>query len=271
MRLIERNRVPLQNGFDVRRRLILGGLLGLSGCATRLEPNSAHTQGEADAPRRTVAFQDKSISPRNGGQMVQSDALRSGDILLSSSPNVLSLAIRAFTIAPVSHAAIYIGEDTIVEAVGSGIRRQSTAEVLADSQVVVAFRHPRLEAAHAQAMRTFALSQVGRPYNHVGVVLHVPFSLQRRVCELPLVPELVRDACIRGVGAIQLGAASNDRFFCSQFVLEAYRHAGLPMTRADPRLVSAADLLHMREGDVPSLRSDQALEYVGHLKYAREM
>lgn len=265
------NSPPQAGVTPLRRRLIVFGLASLGGCATRVEPRTDAASGEADAPLRKVAFQDKSISPRNGGQLVQSDALRAGDILLSSSLTPLSLAIRAFTVAPVSHAALYIGDDVIVEAVGAGIRRQSTAEVLADSQVVVAFRHPRLEAAHAQAIRAFALSQVGRPYNHVGVVLHVPFSLQRRVCELPLVPELIRDACIRGVGAIQLGAASNDRFFCSQFVLEAYRQAGLPMTRADPRLVSAADLLHMREGDVPSLRSDQALEYVGHLKYAREV
>ena len=37
------------------------------------------------------------------------------------------------------------------------------------------------------------------------------------------------DACIRGIAAIQLGASKNDRFFCSQLVLEAYRHAGLPL------------------------------------------
>ena len=49
-------------------------------------------------------------------------------------------------------------------------------------------------------------------------------------------------------------------------MLEAYRQAGLPLTSADPRLVSPADLLHMREGDVPSIQIAQALQYVGHLK-----
>jgi hypothetical protein len=68
------------------------------------------------------------------------------------------------------------------------------------------------------------------------------------------------------MAAIQLGAIKNDRFFCSQFVLEAYRHAKLPLTTADPRLISPADLLHMREGDVPSVRTEQSLQYVGHLK-----
>jgi hypothetical protein len=66
---------------------------------------------------------------------------------------------------------------------------------------------------------------------------------------------------------VHLGLGRSDRFFCSQFVLEAYNRAGLPLTTADPRLLTPADLLHMREGDVPSVRSHQALVYVGHLKF----
>ena len=94
-----------------------------------------------------------------------------------------------------------------------------------------------------------------------------PFSLERRACELPLVPEGVRDFCIRGIATVQLGAGgNNDRFFCSQFVLEAYAQAGLPITDADPRWISPADILHMREGDVPSMKIHQPLVYVGHLK-----
>jgi len=34
--------------------------------------------------------------------------------------------------------------------------------------------------------------------------------------------------------------------------------------------VSPADLLHMREGDVPSVRIHQPLQYVGHLKFEPE-
>jgi hypothetical protein len=67
---------------------------------------------------------------------------------------------------------------------------------------------------------------------------------------------------------VQLGASSNDQFFfCSQFVLEAYRQAGLPITDAEPRWLTPRDILHMRQGDVPSVKVRQALVYVGHLKY----
>ncbi|RYY65355.1 MAG: distant relative of cell wall-associated hydrolase, partial [Comamonadaceae bacterium] len=88
-----------------------------------------------------------------------------------------------------------------------------------------------------------------------------------RVCELPGVPAPVRHYCVSGLALVQLGVSRNDRFFCSQFVLEAFNQAGAPITAADPRWVSPADLLHMREGDVPSIPAHQPLRYVGHLKY----
>ena len=40
------------------------------------------------------------------------------------------------------------------------------------------------------------------------------------------------------------------------------------MTDADPRIVRPADILHMREGDVPSIRVSRQLEHVGLLKRA---
>jgi len=81
------------------------------------------------------------------------------------------------------------------------------------------------------------------------------------------VPTPVRHYCVSGMAMVQLGVSRNDRFFCSQFVLEAFNQAGAPITAADPRWVSPADLLHMREGDVPSIPAHQPLRYVGHLKY----
>jgi hypothetical protein len=131
---------------------------------------------------------------------------------------------------------------------------------------VVAFRHPQITTEHSAKMHAFVARHLGQKYNYVGVMLQAPFALERRACELPLTPSLVRDFCIRGVAAIQLGLGRNDQFFCSQFIMEAYRSAGLPLADADSRLFNPGDLLHMREGDVPSVRIHQALHYVGHLK-----
>lgn len=240
-------------------------LVLLGGCATR-----GHELPRADGAtaRVPLQFQSAALAPGNGGELVRAEALRPGDIILSATNGITSAGIRLLTLAPVSHAAVYIGDQQVAEAVGQGVVLRSLDDMLAEESVVVAFRHPGVGAMHAERIRGFAQAQVGGRYNHVGVLLFAPFSLERRACELPLVPEAVRDFCIRGIATVQLGAVRNDRFFCSQFVLEAYRQAGLPITDADPRWISPADILHMREGDVPSVRIHQTLVYVGHLKNA---
>jgi len=211
--------------------------------------------------------QNPGLAPAEGVPTIGVGALQAGDIILSAANGLTSAGIRLLTVSPVSHASLYVGDAQVAEAVGEGIRRRTVAALLEEESTVAAFRHPALRPEHVAKMRDFVGETVGTRYNFVGVMLQAPFSVERRLCELPLTPALVRDFCVQGVGAMQLGLGSSDRFFCSQFVLEAYRRAGLPLTEADPRFLSPADLLHMREGDVPSVRSLQALQYVGHLKF----
>jgi uncharacterized protein YycO len=243
----------------------LSFLLACGGCATRFESHSANNTEAGAAP--ILAMQRLGLTPKNGGHTIDAMQLQEGDIILSAADDLTSAGIRLITLAPVSHAALYIGNRQIAEAVNSGVRLRDIDEVMQEESVIVAFRHPHITPAQASRMREFALAQVGRHYNHLGVMLQAPFSIERRVCELPLVPELVRDMCVRGIASIQLGAASNDRFFCSQLVLQAYREAGLPVTDADPRWLSPSDILHMRENDVPAVKVRVPLVYVGHLKY----
>jgi len=236
-------------------------MMVLGGCATAIKPHE--TTG---APM--LDFQSMALNPGNGGELVKADALQPGDIILTAENGLNSVGIRLITLSPVSHAAIYMGNGQIAEAVGSGIRIRGIDAVLADEATVVAFRHPDLTAGQAVQINTFVASHEGQKYNYLGVMLQAPFALERRMCELPLVPSTVRDFCIRGIAAVQLGLGRNDQFFCSQFILEAYRSAGLPLTDADPRLINPGDLLHMREGDVPSVMIHKPLRYVGHLKAA---
>ncbi|MBS0425748.1 MAG: YaeF family permuted papain-like enzyme [Proteobacteria bacterium] len=249
--------------FDARSgavALLAGLVVTLGGCASRVQaPSPAAPLG--------VRFQNSGIAPGNGGELVSAAVLEPGDILLTSVATVNSFGIRLGTFSPVSHAVLYLGDGQIAEAVGTGVRARPLEAVTAEEQMVVAFRLPGVTPSHAEQMRTWAASQVGTRYNTGGVLLQAPFVLNRRMCELPLLPDAVRNFCVSGMATVQLGTSRDDRFFCSQFVLEAYRQAGLPITTADPRWVSPADLLHMREGDVPSIPSTRPLRYVGHLKY----
>jgi len=237
----------------------------LAGCATQL--TDSDVVGPDGVSGKVIAFQRESLTPTDGGRLVRPEELLAGDILLSADPGIASAGIRLLTTSPVSHAAIYVGNGEVAEALRGGVRLRSIDRVLKEESVVAAFRHPVLDEGRAQHMSQFAREQVGKPYDFVGVVMHAPFALQRRVCELPGVPPLLREACLSTLATFQLIHGGDDRFFCSQFVLESYRAVGLPITRARPHWVSPEDIMHMRAGDVSSLPVEQPLIYVGHLKF----
>jgi len=248
-----------------RVSLVLSAL-ALCSCATDVR----HAPGDSDGSARVrheVVMQNPALTPQNGGRLVDVSELETGDILLSAGKGITTYGVELFTTSPVSHAALYVGQSEIIEAVGQGVRRRSLKASLEEEAVVAAFRTPALQPEQAQRIVEFAEAQIGKKYNHMGVLLHAPFSLERRLCELPVIPTRVRDACLRGVASIQLGAVSDKSFFCSQFLIEAYRSAGAPITDADPRWISPGDIMHMREGDVASMPANLSLMYIGHLKF----
>ena len=252
--------------------IVVAAIALLQGCATQLAilPASNTNDPDAATARHALQFQSSSIAPRGGEALLPPEGLRPGDIILSSMSSLSSAGIQLMTLAPVSHAAVYIGDWKVVEAVRPGVRIRQLDELLAEENVVLALRYPGLSAEQARDIGRHALQKVGAGFNFLGVTLHVPFAVKRVVCEVPLMPSALRDACIRSIGVIHHLAASENRFFCSQLVLQAYQQAGVPITDADPRLISPADILHMREGDVPSISIHKPLRFVGHLKYQLE-
>jgi hypothetical protein len=154
-----------------------------------------------------------------------------------------------------------------VEALGSGVHERPLDGLLLEENVAIVLRYPDLGRDDQLEILDYALQKTGARFSFFGATLHLPFSVTRRICELPLLPGVVRDACLRSMGVLNYAAASEDQLFCSQLVMQAYRSAGVQVTDADPRLITPADILHMREGDVPSVRVRKALRYVGYLRY----
>jgi hypothetical protein len=234
----------------------------LQGCATRFD---LETRGADAGPG--LRFQTSALAPRDDEAALAQDVLEPGDIILTSAPTLRSVGIRLFTLSSVSHAALYVGDGRIVEALGSGVHERPLDGLLLEENVAIVLRYPDLGRDDQLEILDYALQKTGARFSFFGATLHLPFSVTRRVCELPLIPGAVRDACLRGMGVLSYAAASDDRLFCSQLVMQAYRSAGVQVTDADPRLITPADILHMREGDVPSVRVRKPLRYVGYLRY----
>ncbi len=250
--------------------LILGLVTMLQGCATQFERRPAPGADDAVphvSPLPMLRFQGASIERDDDDVPVLPADLRPGDIILTSTASLRSAGIQLLTFAPVSHAAVYVGNGQVVEAVGSGVRVRTVRKLLEEESLALALRYPDLSPLQADSVRAVALEKVGRSFNYVGVAMHVPFTFNRKLCELPIIPAAVRDACIRSVGGVHHLVTSKRALFCSQLVLQSYRQAGVPITDADPRLISPADILHMREGDVSSVSVNRPLQFVGHLKY----
>ena len=234
----------------------------LSACAT--EWQKGHAEDGRDVMRlHTVR---NSTLPESGMIKIGEQDLQAGDILFSSEPSVQSLGIRLFSNAAVSHVFLYLGDGEIAEAVGAGVRIRRLDEALKESNLTAAFRRPDLTEENIAALRDFARQQNGRRYNFLGIVKQVPYSLARNACELPVIPRRIRRFCLNTMAAVMIPSFGNRRFFCSQFVIEAFNRAGKPLTSKSPEWLDPADILHMREGDVATFTPKARLNYVGHLQ-----
>ena len=234
----------------------------LSACAT--EWQKGHAEDGRDVMRlQTVR---NSTLPESGMIKIGEQDLQAGDILFSSEASVQSLGIRLFSNAAVSHVFLYLGDGEIAEAVGAGVRIHRLDEALKESNLTAAFRRPDLTEENIAALRDFARQQNGRRYNFLGIVKQVPYSLARNACELPVIPRRIRRFCLNTMAAVMIPSFGNRRFFCSQFVIEAFNRAGKPLTSKSPEWLDPADILHMREGDVATFTPKARLNYVGHLQ-----
>ena len=234
----------------------------LSACATEWQ------KGHAEDGRGVMRLQTvrNSTLPESGMIKIGEQDLQAGDILFSSEASVQSLGIRLFSNAAVSHVFLYLGDGEIAEAVGAGVRIRRLDEALKESNLTAAFRRPDLTEENIAALRDFARQQNGRRYNFLGIVKQMPYSLARNACELPVIPRRIRRFCLNTMAAVMIPSFGNRRFFCSQFVIEAFNRAGKPLTSKLPEWLDPADILHMREGDVATFTPKARLNYVGHLQ-----
>lgn len=193
------------------------------------------------------------LDPGAGGRSIDEQALAIGDIVVSTTPAMISRAIRTATGSVVSHAILYIGGGQVVEAIQPGVTLRSLHEALFDASMAAAYRHPRLSDGKGLIVRDFVGRQLGRGYDFAGIAGQAGFQLDRKVFCAEADVE-----CIRRVGNVNMRLQRQDRFFCSELVADAFRHAGVPLVHTPPSWASP--------DDIANLRLNGTLQYVGHLK-----
>lgn len=234
-------------------------LISLSGCATQWQKGEGQNQ-------YALKFQRTNTAPKEGIKPIVAADVQAGDILFSAERGTNSMGVRIFNNASVSHAFIALDNDLVAESIGTGIRILPLTEAIKGSNLVAVYRHPDVVPADAAKMAAFAHSLNGSKYNYAGILKQAPFSVLRKVCELPVNPTMIRSFCLSSMATLMVSPFKSDRYFCSQFVVEAFNFAGKPLTQANPEWVNPNDLLHMREDDIPSIKSKVELTYVGHLQ-----
>src|SRR5688572_6012988 len=125
--------------------------------ATRQETQNEHTAGPSDP-----------LDPGHGGRSISARALGVGDILLSTTGEAISVAIRKLTRSEISHTTLYVGGGQVIEAIGSGVELRSITDAIADDSVVVAVRHPHLTSQEALQVRDYAGTRLAMPSTILG-------------------------------------------------------------------------------------------------------
>jgi len=187
------------------------------------------------------------LDPGAGGRSIGTSALQPADIIVSTTRQFVSRAIRLGTFSPVSHVMLYVGDGKVIEAIGSGVRETTLAAAIDDAILAVAYRHPRLDAAHAAQVVAYARTRIGNAYNYAGAA-YQGYRL------LNPVPAAVIDAIGRRLH-VEVGQAG--AVYCSELVLEAFERAGIPLAAARPGQSTPDQVVQIARGN---------LSYVGHLK-----
>ncbi|RDD61010.1 hypothetical protein [Ferruginivarius sediminum] len=204
---------------------------------------------------------DIPLDPGAGGRSIATSALEMGDIILSTGDNPISAAIRRATGQHVSHSMVYIGPDEagthkVIESVAEGVVERGLAEAIADASVAVAFRHPSLTAEMAGQLVSTLRGLIGHDYDFGGILRQARFRVG------PDSDERRR---------VVLGTDNDDKFFCSELVLEAYRRVGLPLSETPPHWSSPGDIADvlMPIGYVGHLKAEVTVDQLSHMRHPR--
>ena len=213
---------------------------------------------DLDLIRGDAQTEDIPLDPGVGGRSIGESALEAGDVILSTTDHPVSETIRKVTGDEVSHAALYVGNGNVIEAIESGVILRGLDTAVEDDTLAVAYRHRDMTPVKASQVIAFAEDHARRktPFDTWGLIQVAPGQLVRAICNQKEGAE--REACLANAANLRVGTNDDGAFFCSELVLAGFEHAGLSITETDPSWSSP--------GQIVELHHNGLFDYVGHLK-----
>ncbi len=178
----------------------------------------------------------KSINPI---PMIDKSDMRTGDIVLVGGHGSVSKVIRTTTWSGYSHAAIYDGIDSVYEALGKGMEKNTLITATTDCNPVAVLRLITHNPAVAIKALNYAkkITEQKKLYDIPGAVSS-GLSWKVAIIITPLLP-------------LKIGSEANNvifgddfAFFCSEAVAQAYVEAGTPIIAVKPQNVVPGALYH---------------------------
>jgi hypothetical protein len=152
--------------------------------------------------------------------------VRPGDVILCYSSDMRE--DRPGRQSGYSHAAIYVGQERVLESAGGGVRFTSIARLLDEYNHLVALRNSwAWDEARLEILERFARTSVGKPFNSKGLKEYE----QNRQVSLETQMERI-EAFFREQTSRQPNIP--DELFCSELVVTAFTVCGIIAPSASP-------------------------------------
>jgi hypothetical protein len=172
---------------------------------------------------------------------ITASPLRPGDIIATASNTAASRGIRITTKSPFSHVLMYWTAGRTVDATPEGgIREEQLFRKLKGVRIAAVFRHRTATISQCSAAAAWAISQVGKEYDHTG-------ALRLGLIQPSKVSPLTRAAVVIAMNAVLKGQTEEDHsatFFCSELIAKAYEVAGAPLFDTPAHAIGPGSILY---------------------------
>lgn len=159
---------------------------------------------------------------------IDTTKLQKGDIILSTSTDDFSEAVRSATSSDISHAMIYVSDGSVMDSTGEGVQARNIQKMLYPQECALYVYRLKIGLSESDAKRVihYVRTETGAPYDKIGAgrSIHNPKS------------------------------QGGDNQFCSRLVARAYELIGVKLTEnpdfATPAQIKLSHCLEPVEGAV---------------------